>query len=477
MTDATAQTGGGGGGRAPGDGRAQAVEGWVLPPSRPAVQRQDFMALFLFLTLFIPSFVVSIPGLPDVARTSDFIGLFCVIAYAWSGGRVQRGEALLLLHLGGMFVISYGALLALSGIPEFAGAIETTNMLYPIRNLFLYAPALLAFHLAVPRDMLARLGFRFTLLAVLFVLVMCGFYIAGSELFNAHQTLETAAKEGVWSRRIHRLGGIVGETGAFGFHAVLVFELMVFFAFLGGRMRLAYALLFLSLPYVVFVYAQCQTRVSLANGLLFFAILVYSRDVMGRFQATFLTLFGAIAIGVFLWQEFAQNAQLVSAYVTADNLLLSRFAGLFSGEGEGLDTSGRLEHWTEIVKWIGVNPIFGYGSRTLAIVLGYAMENFFLQGLADWGAVVFGLFIAFLVWLRRSLHMGDIPADGRFVAERRAGAALKAILVASFLQWQVNDINTFFQAFPMLGVVTILYVNRLKRIRLALHGKSEPWAG
>jgi hypothetical protein len=77
--------------------------------------------------------------------------------------------------------------------------------------------------------------------------------------------------------------------------------------------------------------------------------------------------------------------------------------------------------------------------------------------MVDYGVFVFAIFLAFAIWLWRAVSTARLARIGAVEREARAGAVLRAILVASFIQWQVNDINTFFQAFPILLMVAVLF--------------------
>ncbi|MGG7567244.1 O-antigen ligase family protein [Rhodovulum sp. DZ06] len=433
----------------------------------------NFLVFFMFFTLCLPSFMISIPGMPDVARTTDFVGLMALLCYAWLGGKAGKGERYLLLFLGGMFAVSVVALLVLLALPQWAPSLQTRNMLYAVRTVFLFAPALLAFRMSASPYVMSKWGLRFALAGAAFTIFMCLAYAAGSTAFNAHQTLATASDKGEFELLVNRLGGIVGETGAFGFHANLVFQMAILFAFLGGRRRLAYVLLALFVPYMLFAFNYSQTRISIANGGIFMIVALLSRDLMRRIPAVVLILAG-LALGIVAIWELVFSGLRIASLGQLDSNLLLRFQGVLSGDaGSAVNTSGRFEHWSNVVGMIAVNPIFGYGVRTTSTMLDHAIENFFLQGLADYGIVVFAMFIAFARWVWLQLRAEGVLREPRYLPERQAAAILRAILVASFIQWQFNDINTYFQAFPMLCLVTLLVIRRLEDVRAA-HGAQRP---
>jgi hypothetical protein len=235
-------------------------------------------------------------------------------------------------------VTSTIGLIIVSVIPAFAAELDALAPLHTLRALFIFAPALLAFRMDVDTRLLASVGIWLMAGAVLFVAFMMAVYASGSDAFDAHQTLadQTAGR---WMR-FHRLGGIVGETGAFGYHALLVFQLLIFFAFLNGWFSAGYALLILFVPYAIFAFAFSQTRISLGNAIIFLVAILASRALFARHTAAMVSLALTAGLVLVLSRLFAGGA---------GQLLLLRFEGILAGRfEESVDTSGRIEHWLNI---------------------------------------------------------------------------------------------------------------------------------
>lgn len=433
-------------------------------PARETARGAAYATAVLFLCLCVPSFLLSLPGLPEFVRTTDLIAALLLFTYFLGGGRAVEGERYLLLFLVFLMLVSVAALLVMGLNAKLSRQIDSRSVLYPIRAVFIYAPALAAFHINLSPQKFARHGYRWMMAGVLFTLAVSLAHMAGSTSFYAHQTLEMGTIRN-WTTRVHRLGGIVGESGAFAFHAVLVFQLLIFFAFMSERTRLGRRLLTLFTPYLLFVFYLSQTRIVLLTGLIFVTLMLFNRLIVPRRTAILIALsaFGSVVLGAFWLITSRLTLQMLDL---GSSVMLLRFQGFFTGEsGESLSSSGRVNHWREVSEYILMNPLFGYGQRTVSQILNHAVENFFLQNLVDYGII--GLLLYFLVlrWLWRSMDASNLPASPSRDTLRIGAAVLKAIMIASFVQWQVNDINTYFQAFPMLAVSAVLFARQMNAAR------------
>ena len=120
-----------------------------------------FAAVFV-LVFLIPQFFASLPGLPGIVRPTDLVGVFCLGLYAvlrlTVKSRLNPIELLLLLFLLWSFVVSAAGVGVISLLPRYSRNLGLEQALYPIRHLFIFGPALLAFALKPPRRTTANGG-------------------------------------------------------------------------------------------------------------------------------------------------------------------------------------------------------------------------------------------------------------------------------------------------------------------------------
>ncbi len=435
--------------------------------ARTRVRSPALLYILFFTTLFLPQFFLSVPGLPEIARTTDFAAGLCLALYAYTRMRAPqagRSETLLLFFLAGTVVVSVGALTMMTLSPELAMRLDLERTLYPVRHLFLFAPALFAMALQAPRRRLVALGlFTFACAAAFVVLMTVAYYASGRELFQGRQSIQYGRGQGfVYFKR---MGGVVGETGAYGFHATFVFYALTLFVFMRGLTRLGYLLLAMTPVWLLMVFASSQTRIVLPAGMIFLAAALLNRDLFRRRTALTLVVMAAALPALYL-----ALLGMLDLPLPVDRVTLLRFEALLSGEASAdALTSGRWQHWGGVLRLWLENPVLGYGYRNVSFILGHAVENFFLQGLSEYGLVVFAVLCAFLVrlWL-------GVRAASRLSPEMgRAGAVLQAMLLAAFVQWQVNDINTYYQTFPMLLALGVLFGAQAERAEPAARPAPE----
>ncbi|MEM6438921.1 MAG: O-antigen ligase family protein [Pseudomonadota bacterium] len=420
-----------------------------------------FVGMFL-LIFFVPQFFAQFPGMPEFLRPADIVGAACLAIYAVLRLTVKRNvnpaERLLLLFLLWSFVVSSAGLVLIGSMPEYARKMGVEQVLYPVRHLFIFGPGLLAFALKPPPRAFVRLGlFAFTAAAI-FVIFMTLAYMAGSDAFNAHQSLRdggivgAAPSSPLLGNYFKRMGGIVGESGAYAFHGLFVIAALTVFAFLGGMSRLGYVLIAATPLWALMVFATSQSRILLLTLGAFLLVLLLDRRVVTRSLALTVCLAVAAAVGA-----AALLVVVLDLSVPINPLLALRFQALLEGRVSGVQlTSGRLEHWGNVVELLAYNPVLGYGYRNVGFMLDHGVENFFLQGLSEFGFIGFVFFLAFLFRIWRAMGREMIGSPAR---DQRAKAVMRAMLAAALVQWQVNDINTYWLTFPMMIALSILVIS------------------
>jgi O-antigen ligase len=424
-------------------------------PARSAGARGGLSWLHLaaFVVMAAPQIVFAVPGAPEQLKSTDLLGFGCLLLYALIRARRplvgRRDEALLLAFMAWNMVAAFVGFLVMTatGIATLGELIVQFGR--QIRFALIYAPALLAFVLPLDQRGFARIGTLAMLVAVAMTLYVTLQYRNGDADYFAHQSLidETG-------RYIKRLGGLTGETGAFSFNALVTYQLLAFFLALGGRRLMAQAALLAYPLFVGVVFYFAQARIGLAIGALFFLLAIGMSGLFSRRALLLIALGAAAAIALAVWRVDPANSRL-----------LLRLAGLWSGEIADV-TSGRLEHWGEALDlWI-LNPFFGYGHGNSILILGHSVENLALQALVDYGLIGAALLGLLLI------RIGG-PLFSRSGAHGTANMLLAATAATTLLQWQVNDINTYNQTFPILAMVVVMQ----RRLLLAERAAAGPEGG
>jgi|TARA_B100002003_G_scaffold205199_1_gene198509 hypothetical protein len=422
------------------------------------VRSPQMFTLFFLLVLFTPHFLLKLPWLGetvgDMLRTTDIAAAFCLFAYALvrtgSTSRISRQEALLIVFLFGSLLASAAFYTYIFMNPGYVGRVGATELLYPLRHIFLFAPVLLALTLQTERQLLSRLGLATFVLSALFIVAMTALYSGGGGWFEAKQSISQSFGN-VQTLYMKRMGGIVGETGAYGFHSMFVWYGLIFFAFLSRLTALGYLLLALTPVWLVFVFVPSQTRIIIPACLVFLLAAMFNPVLMRRRTAILVVLAGVAVLAALIGLQ-----GILTMQIPIGGVALMRLVDLFSGASSADSlTSGRLDHWIEILHLWLQNPFFGYSYRSMNFLLEYPTENFFVHGLSEYGLILFSLFCLFLarLWI----------GVGRTVRSRpeltRAGAVLQAIMISAMVNWQVNDLNTYYQSFPMLLAMIALFMN------------------
>ena len=422
------------------------------------VRSPQLFVLFFRLVVALPNFLLKQPGLGatlgDLLRTTDIAAAFCLFAYALvrTGpySRISPQEGLLLVFLFGSLLASAAFYSFIAMSPLYVGRMGLAELLYPLRHIFLFTPVLLALSLQVERRRLARLGLATFALSALFVVAMTLLYSSGGGWFEAKQSISLSFG-GKRTLFMKRMGGIVGETGAYGFHSMFVWYGLIFFAFLSRLRTLGFVLLGLTPLWLALVFVPSQTRIIIPACLVFLLAAIFNPALMRLRTAILVTLAG---VGVFAMLIGLQG--LMTLRLPVGGVALVRLVDLVSGHDSADSlTSGRLSHWIEILQLWLQNPFFGYSYRSMNFLLEYPTENFFVHGLSEYGLILFSVFCLFLV--RLWLGVGRTARSRPELAP--AGAVLRAIMISSMVNWQVNDLNTYYQTFPMLLALIALFIN------------------
>ena len=250
---------------------------------------------------------------------------------------------------------------------------------------------------------------------------------------DAHQTY--VAESGA---RLTRLGGIVGESGAFGTYSYVgAVGLLV-----AGSRFVRPAIVGLASVLVLAVsYEMSLTRITIALAAVH--IVGLARIVLeteGRTRTTMVGAGALVMIGVALLTEGNLVTTLLDGSLGSNGL--DRLTASTGGTGRTL-TSGRSDNWASLLPEILKSPLFGHGYRSSLHLEGVNTENLFVSAGYDFGLVGGLLFLGLLfrigyrIW-HRCASLGTV--------ER---IALRSMLLGLALQWQVNDIASYHQAFPL----------------------------
>lgn len=419
------------------------------PAAAPAARSGfGWLNLAAFLVMAAPQVVFAVPGAPEQLKSTDLLGFGCLLLYALIRARRplagRRDEAVLLAFMAWNMVAAFVGFIVMTALGVATLGELIVQFGRQVRFALIYAPALFAFVLPLDVRTFARSGTAAMSIAVAMSLYVTLRYRGGDADYFAHQTLidETG-------RFIRRLGGLPGETGAFSFNALVTYQLLIFFLALGGRRRAAQAALLAYPLFVGFIFYFAQARIGLAIGGLFFLLAVGFSGLFSRRGLLLVALGATAAVAAAVWR----------VDLDANTRLLLRLSALWTGDAADL-TSGRLSHWGAALDLWAVNPLIGYGHGNSILILGHSVENLVLQALADYGLVGAALLGLLLV------RLGG-PLFSRSSAHGTANLLLAATALTTLLQWQVNDINTYNQTFPILAMVAVIQRRLLRAERAA----------
>lgn len=407
------------------------------------------VASFLFFVMLVPQIVVSVPGLPEIVRSTDLIGLaltgLYVVIRLFYQPRIGSSEALLLAFVLYTTAITVAAGVFFSLNPKYSNLMGVDWALYPLRNIIIFSPALVAFALPLHERQFMRAGLVFATLAVIANVFMILAHLGGSQNYFAHQSL-FSLQTGV----LRRYGGISGEAAAATFAAISSFNFMLIFLFWNRLRLLGYVATVLMLPFAMLVLISSQARVSLVVLATFFIFLFFSKAFLNNLQrlVALIVLYAGVTAAI----NFAE--------INLDQLIVLRFQNIISGNFDANElTSGRWNNWLDAGVYILHNPLFGHGYRSSLILDVIAAENFFVQMLLDTGLI--GL-MAFSLYLSRTVISISNAAisETSNIGRRQAFILINAMMFSVMAQWMFNDVNYYFQTFPAILAV-LVYSQRL----------------
>lgn len=299
---------------------------------------------------------------------------------------------------------------------------------YLIRMISMYAPVFLVPYMKREPEEFYHFGRVFVVVSLVVTTVIVVLYAIGWGNFNAHQTTENT--DGI---TVNRLGGLAGESGAFAYNVLFIFYMVVIVYFAAEKKRYKQIISFITVMFVLFIsfkYSLARVILICAGAVMFFGYLFSPVSLVKKY----FVLFFAFLLCV-----------IVSFYLTSSSLDLStyRLSNLSNTDLNSV-SSGRVSHWMDAVALYTESPlnvIFGVGHRMSVRFLGHAVENFFIQNLLDYGVIGTTIFVIFIWSLLK-----PIIKDAR--TKNGVSIAVLIVFTGIFLQWQFNDINTYYQTYP-----------------------------
>ena len=421
---------------------------------------RTLVALFAFCSICVPQLLVEIPELSERVKTPDLFAVIAVpLALLLYASRCSPGK----LQFTTFLTFAFAAVVIFVRILlDSNRELYLENLPHLARLFSILAPLFLVVAMPSDRKTLYRFTIGFGVLATGASIAIALLYHFGSTAFDAHQTF---ARQG--GDLTHRLGGLPGESGAFAFNATVGIQLLLVGLAMAKLRKQYYLALWILFPlFIALVYHESLARISLLNSLVFFSVSLVGVN-HSRFSSRFLLLM-IVLVGstTFLLLSAAGNP-LADVEVERVN---------FSGSLDGL-SSGRLSHWKVASEvWLD-SPgyvLFGMGHRAPDFILDHPVENMVLFHLVNYGiigTVLFGCLYASLAWpILRAGIRGDF-----------GGGAFSAMLLSILVQWQVNDVNLYYQTFPCLLFFSAWYrsvlENEKKDIeekRVVAHPVAEP---
>ncbi|MGV6830576.1 MAG: hypothetical protein ACWA5P_03315 [bacterium] len=316
-------------------------------------------------------------------------------------------------------------------------------MMYIIRSINVLALLLAAEKMPLNRDSFINFGWYFSLFSMILVSYSIFQYYQNNEYYFAHQTIYRA------DSFHNRLGGLTNETGAFSYNVAVIFQLLITFSILKLRNPLVkIAIIIASLIVIYFSYQGSLARIFLFNLSVFaLALFIFQKNklinILILSMTTLIVLIYLINIGI-------DEIQLLDTF---------RLNDFFA---QNIDfnslTSGRFDHWKNALHHLYTHPeniFLGAGHRSSNYILGHVIENFFLINIFEYGLIGFALIIAFYRKLLINIFRKSLKGD-------KTSIFIICIVSASFTHWMINDINTYYQTFPVLLFIIHWYSLILK---------------
>lgn len=379
----------------------------------------DLSIAIAFVVIVLPQLILKPFGgdLSVVDIGAPLVIIFCLFRERLF---VPKTQSLLLLFI--FFVVFIYFILLIFGSEKY---IE--NSPYLIRMLSMYAPVFLTPYLSKNPNSFFKFGRVFVVLSLISTSIIIVLYTQGWGNFNAHQTI--AESDG---NVFNRLGGLPGESGAFAYNILFIFYMASIVFFVASKswiIKVGSFILVMLVVFFSFKYSLARVIVICVAAVLGIGYLISNISFAKKY--TIVIFFASCFIA---WLSFSNVNIDFSQY---------RLANISGADANSL-SSGRVSHWIDGVNLIIKNPevlIFGIGHRMSVVFLGHAVENFFLQNILDYGIIGTLVFVFFLLSMLRPIVIN---------AKLEGGVSVAVLVVFSgiFLQWQFNDINTYYQTYP-----------------------------
>lgn len=397
--------------------------------------------------LVIPQYILIIPALGDYVKVTDILSVVLLITLAFTYSKSLFIEPVLKVAVL-FYTFCLLSLFLNTFINNRFDIVEP--YLYLVRSLLMLVPLMFIVRVDGIANAYEKLGTIVCISSLFSIISIMVLYVCGFPWFDAHQTFFFGTDE---SSRFNRLGGLTKESGAFAFNVAFICELSLYFAYLRFSSFSTKALIFLFVSVVVFsAYMLSLSRAILFNWLIFAAaIFIFSSYFSLRSKVFGVS--GAIILAIPLYDD------ILNLFASIEHF--SRVFSMLSGEQDlNSLTSGRMDHWTNAFSIWSDNifyVLFGIGHGASYSIFGHALENFFVMVVIMYGLVGFSIvaiMIFVMIWpICRASIKGDQPSKIMF-----------AIAFASFCQAQINDINTYYQTFPVLLFFLVFHRYRVASI-------------
>lgn len=393
--------------------------------------------VLLALTI-MPQVVISV-GLGDQVKSVDLIGIaFAVSFIFWS----LTGAKAMSVQIFSLLIVLYASLVFLGHILlSTQRDMYVSNTPYLARHFAIFSNILILNQIQLSSQLVRKYMVILGLIGTLVSLGMAISHMFGNTLFDAHQTLL-----GENEQPISRLGGLVGESGAFGFNAFFVFAILV--CGLTSSLRnpiFLLSIIALFLVYSWIVYRQSSTRIFLLTSGSFLMLLLIFYPFHSNSTRLFFVVFPAIGIAVCV-------VMMIALRIDVEIGSRGSINELFAGDLDLL-SSGRTGNWTRALSLLMESwpiALFGAGYSIPNMQMDYPLENMFVFHLLTYGFC--GSFLLFCFYFQLL-----IPLFRKAAGKDATAKVLCFLLFAVFLQWQVNDINLYYQTFPVLLFLTHWY--------------------
>ncbi|TWU60179.1 hypothetical protein Poly51_04540 [Rubripirellula tenax] len=402
---------------------------------------QTVVIAFTLLAIFVPQFVIAVPEFGDQIKTTD---LFAVLSVPVAFFAFMNRRSMQLVQIVAIAVICFSATVVITNIFQSSDRrLYQENLPHLARLFSIHSLLFLVVAMPTDRQFLSRSLIAFGCLATFASVCIAVLYHFGSGAFDAHQTFE---RDGGAS--VHRLGGLVGESGAYAFNATMGFQLLLAGLAMVNKRRLYFIALWIVFPVLVaLIYHESLVRISLLMSILFFLICV----TVVNHSAT--ALRGLLAVSIL--SVVTVVILMSAAGHPIGDIQIDRLE--FDGDANRL-SSGRVANWVEAADVWTSEPmwiLFGMGHRASDFVLMHPIENMAVFHLVNYGLIGSALFLMLYGYIFAPIFKQALRGDF-------AGGVFSALILSVLVQWQVNDINLYFQTFPIVLFFSAWYSSNLR---------------